>query len=547
VTRRPPTPPERKRCDLCRRYGPHLCAPRADRAEAVFTEILVHTKGRWARRPFLLADWQRDGIVRPMFGRVRYDPDLGRWIRRYRLCWIELARKNGKSELLAGIALILLCADDEEGAEIYGAAVDRDQARKVFDVAQRMVQLSPVLSRRLTLLPHAKRIVDERTGSFYEAVAADAAGNLGHNPSGIIFDEVLTQKSGDLWHALRTGMGAREQPLMVAATTAGNDPESFAAAQHAEMAKVAEDPERAPHTLVYMRNTDPAADPWDETVWAHGNPALGDFLSVQALRDEALEARNDPALENSFRQYRLNQWVQQTTRSIPLHLWDACADESLGSPDEVWARLTGRRCFGGLDLSATTDLTSVCWVFPDDPYAVAWRFWIPETQIAHLDKYLGGRAAVWVRQGWLTATEGNVIDYEQVYADITRDAGRFRVVDISHDRWQAEPVRQELERRGLTSFPVGQGYVGMGPPMAEFKRLLKGGQLTHFGNPVARWHADSLETKTDDAENEKPVKPARDRSGRRIDGMVALLMGIDGAMRRGAEPEDDGLPMAGGF
>ena len=547
MTRRPPTPPERKRCDLCRRYGPHLCEPRADRAVSVFHEILVHTKGRWARRPFILAAWQRDDIVRPLFGRVRYDPDLGRWVRRYRMAWLELARKNGKSELLAGIALIMLCADDEEGAEIYGCAVDRDQARKVFDVAERMVQLSPLLSRRLTIRSHAKRIVDERSGSYYEVVAADAAGNLGHNPHCVLFDEVLTQKSGDLWHALRTGMGTREQPLMVGATTAGDDPESFAAAQHAEMVKVAGDPARAPHTLVYARNTPPDADPWDEANWGYANPALGDFLSLQALRDEAIEARNDPAKENAFRQFRLNQWVQQTTRSIPLHVWDACAGEVLASPADVAARLAGRRCFGGLDLSSTTDLTSVCWVFPDDGNAALWRFWLPESQVAVLDLHLGGRASVWVRQGWLTATEGNVVDYQRVYADLTADRDRFRVVDLSYDRWMAEPVRQELERRGVTGYPVGQGFVGMGQPIREFKRLLRSGALRHFGNPVARWHADSLETRQDDAENEKPVKPARDRSGRRIDGMVTLLMAIDGAMRRGGEPEDDGLPMAGGF
>lgn len=333
---------------------------------------------------------------------------------------------------------------------------------------------------------------------------------------------------------------------MIGATTAGSDPESFAASQHAEMERIAEDPGRAPHTFVYLRNTPPAADPWDESVWAHANPALDDFLSRTALREEALEARNDPAKENAFRQYRLNQWVQQSTRAIPLHVWDACAGEP--APDQAWLerRLAGRRCFGGLDLSSTTDLTACAWLFPEDG-SVLWRFWVPESQLAVLDRHLGGRASVWARQGWLSATPGNVIDYDAVYERLAADAALFRVVDLSHDRWQAEPVRQELEKRGLASYPVGQGFIGMGPPMRELKRLLRGEGLRHYANPVARWHADSLETKQDEAENEKPVKPARDRSGRRIDGMVALVMAIDGAMRRGAQPEDDGLPRAGGF
>jgi phage terminase large subunit-like protein len=523
-----------------------MCAPRAQRVIAVYESILVHTKGRWARTPFLLAPWQRSDVIEPLFGRVRFDDELGRWVRQYRLAWLELARKNGKSELLAGVALVMLCADDEEGAEVYGCAVDREQARKVYDVAERMVALSPVLSRRLTVRTHAKRIVDERTGSYYEVIAADAHGNLGHNPHAVIFDEVLTQRSGDLWQALRTAMGTRDQPLMIGATTAGSDPESFAASQHAEMERVQEDPSRAPHTFAYLRNTPREANPWDESIWAHANPALDDFLSRQALRDEALEARNDPTRENAFRQFRLNQWVSQTTRAIPLHVWDACAGEEVSSPRELDELLEGRRCFGGLDLSSTSDLTSIAWLFPHD-MSVVWRFFVPESQVAVLDRYLGGKASLWVREGWLEATEGNVIDYERIYARASEDASRFKVIDLSHDRWQAEPVRQELDRRGLASYPVGQGYVGMGPPMRELMRLLKGGELKHHANPVARWHADSLEVKQDEAENLKPVKPARDRSGRRIDGLVALVMAIDGAMRRGAEPVDDGLPHAGGF
>jgi len=207
--------------------------------------------------------------------------------------------------MLAGIALYLLCADNEEGAEIYGAAMDRDQARKVYDVAARMVRLSPVLSKRLTVRDSAKRIVDEQTASYYEAIPADAGGNLGHNPHGIVFDEILTQKNGDLWDALRTGMGTRTQPLMVAATTPGNDPAGWCGQMHLEMERVAEDPERAPHILVFLRNLPMDSDPFDESNWAWPNPALGDFLSMQAIRDEAIEARNDPAKENAYRQFRM--------------------------------------------------------------------------------------------------------------------------------------------------------------------------------------------------------------------------------------------------
>jgi phage terminase large subunit-like protein len=511
----------------------------------VFERLLVHTKGRWARTPFLLSGWQRDDIIRPLFGTVRWDVEAGRWVRRYRIAWIEMGRKNGKSELLAGIALILLCADDEEGAEVYGAATDRDQARKVFDVAARMVNLSPLLSRRLSVRPSALRIVDERTGSWYEAVAADAAGNLGHNPSGVVFDELLTQRSGDLWDALRTASGTRDQPLMVAATTAGNDPDSFAASQHAEMVRIQDDPERAPHVFTYVRNTPVDADPWDERSWFHANPALGQFLRVQDLREEALEARNDPSRENAFRQFRLCQWVQQATRFIPLPAWDACTGEIAPNPDWPALALEKQRCFGGLDLSQTTDFTALCWVFPrPGPWPVLWRFWLPEARLRSLDAHLGGKASMWARDGWITATPGNVIDYESVYEGIMADVRRFAVVDVTHDPYAGEAVRQELADRGLNElYERRQGYA-LSHPMHELLRLVNSRQLRHFGNPVARWHADSLEARQDPEERLKPVKPQRSRSGRRIDGMVALLMAIDGAVRRDGE---DDVPLAGGF
>jgi phage terminase large subunit-like protein len=295
----------------CRKRGTHFCAPRADHAVAFCHEICVHTKDRWARRPFILADWQREDIVRPLFGEVRWDDEAECYVRRFRIGWIELARKNGKSELLAFVALYMLCGDGVESAEIYGCARDTDQARLVFNVAARMVALSPVLSRRLRVIEHSARIVDEKTNSVYQVVPSDALGNLGSNPSCVIFDEVLTQPNGDFWNAMRTGMGTRLEPLLLAATTAGDDPSSFAKAEHDECVKIADNPDRAPHRFVYLRNLPSDADPWDEANWYHSNPALGDFLSLSSLREEALEARNDPAKENAFRQYRLNQWFRR--------------------------------------------------------------------------------------------------------------------------------------------------------------------------------------------------------------------------------------------
>lgn len=508
----------------CDARGGHFCGPRADHAQAWFEEVLVHTKGKWARTPFVLAGWQRDEIVRPLFGETTWDVEHEQYRRQYRISWIELARKQGKSEMLAGIALFLLFSDGEEGAEIYGCAADRDQARKVYDVAERMVQLSPFLSKKLTVKSYAKRIIYEKTGSYYEVIASDAAGNLGHNPHGIIFDEILTQPNRELWDALRTAMGTRVQPLMVAATTPGNDPASFAAVEHEEMVRIAEDPGRAPHVHTFIRNTPKDADPWDEANWVHANPALGDFLSVEALRQEALEAKNDPTRENSFRQFRLSQWVQQAERWLSLQYWDAQPNIQLMVEDD----LVGEQCFGGLDLASKLDLTALCWHFgPDDDSGVhraLWRFWLPEDRLADMDRRTGGKASVWAREGWIHLTEGDVTDYRAVLDRIDGDCGRFDVAELGFDPWNAQHLINELNERGvLETVEVRQGYASLSAGMQEWQRLIVQGRYVHGGNPVMRWMADNLVARSDVNGN---VAPDRKRSHEKIDGCVAAIMAL---------------------
>lgn len=545
--------------DTCGERGAHLCKPRALHVQAFFSEILTHTKGRWARTAFHLLDWQCDDIMIPLFAQVMWSEEFGRYIRRYRMAWIEVARKNGKSELLAGIALYLLVADDEDGAEIYGCAVDRDQARKVYDVAERMVQLSPILSSRLKINKAGKRIYDLSTASYYEVVAADAGGNLGHNPHGIVFDEVLTQKNGDLWNAMRTGMGAREQALMVAATTAGDDPQSFGKAEHDEMQRIADDPDRAPHVFVYMRNLAPDADPWDETNWYIPNPALGQFLSLQSLRDEAQEAKNDPGKENAFRQFRLNQWVSQSTRWMPMHLWDACTGELWLQPDWRRDELRGRTAYAGFDLAAKFDLTAWAVVFPPEhPGGVAdimWRFWLPESGLERLDQFHDGKFTRWAKQGWITVTEGSVIDYDKVLADIATDGQDFRIVGADCDEWSMWPVINRIadalgldaEEGELTAYR--NTYDRMSPGMTEVMGLVKTNRIEHHGNPVARFCFDQCEVRHApyDPNLVRPEKPERGRDKARIDAVPAAAMATNAwKAREGMEPvrsayEDEGL------
>jgi phage terminase large subunit-like protein len=544
----------------CVERGDHLCSTRVAHVRAFFSEILVHTKGRWARSAFHLLDWQLSDIMEPLFGRVTWSDEAQRYVRRYRLAWIEVARKNGKSELLAGIALYMLCADDEDGAEIYGCAVDRDQARKVFDVAERMVQLSSVLSTRLRINKQAKRIYDPRTASYYEAVAGDSSGNLGHNPHGIVFDEVLSQKSRSLWDAMRTGMGARDQPLMVAATTAGDDPESFGKGEHDEMQRVADDPERARHVFVYMRNLPEGADPWDEANWPTPNPALGQFLSWQSLREEALEARNDPLKENSFRQFRLNQWVAQAQRWMPMHLWDACVGDVWATPDWGREQLAGRIAYAGFDLAAKFDLTAWCLALPaekpDEPADFLWRFWLPETGLDRLDSLFGdGRWRHWARQGWLTVTDGSVIDYDRVVADMALDAATFKIVAADCDEWSMWPIINRIasaigldpDSGEVTAYK--NTYDRMSPGMTDLMGLVKRDMMRHHANPVARLCFDMCEVRHApyDPNLVRPEKPERARDKSRIDAVPAAAMATAAWKSREGEElirsayEDDGL------
>lgn len=523
---------------VCQRKGAHYCEPRADRVVAFFAELLVHTKGRFARQAFVLEDWQECEVVRPVFGEVVWSPEWGGYVRRHRVVYIVLGRKNGKSELAAGIVLYLLVGDDEEAAEVYGAAKDTKQAGKVADVVERMRQLSPTLAARLKFNKNARRVYDERTGSYYEVITADALGELGHNPHGFVLDEVLSQPDGSLWDSMRTAAGTRSQPMFLVITTETNDPSSFGAQMIDEAERIAEDPSRTPHAYAYVRKTPMDADPWDEANWAHANPALGSFLSVAALREEALEARNDPTKENAFRQYRLNQRVQQVTRFIPIHLWDENAGEVWPNPEWRIDGLKGRKCWAGLDLSAKLDMTAWCLAFPDgDTVTAWWRFWLPEAALPQLNDATGGQLSVWADQGWLTVTDGDVIDYQQVYADIETDHRRFGIANVDFDRWSGEPVRQEIERRtGLGFTEVEQTFRGLSESVTETMRLLTAHQLRHLGNPVARWHADSLEVRTsrDNPDLVRPSKPDRRKSGKRIDGMPTLFMAV-GGWKRGEE------------
>lgn len=530
----------------CAGRGAHRCEQRADRVVAFFAELLVHTKGPFARRPFLLRPWQERDLIRPLFGEVVWSAEWVRYVRRYRVAYIVMGRKNGKSELVAGITLYLIVGDDEDASEVYGAAKDTKQAGKVFEPALRMMQLSPVLSARITHNKNSRRLIDEKTTSYYEIITSDAEGELGHNPHGFVLDEVLSQPDDSLWNAMRTAAGTRLQSLMLAITTETDRAASFGANLIDEAERIQDEPQRAPHVFAYVRKTPADADPWDESNWGLANPALGDFLSVQALREEALEARNDPTKENSFRQFRLNQRVHQASRWMPMHLYAASSGEPWLTPGQRREQLKGRVAYCGLDLAAKFDLTAWCLVVPDgdDECDVLWRFWLPEGALDDLDRRNGGQVRLWVKQGWLTVTDGDVIDYDRVYADIGEDADHFSIRAGGADRWSLMPVIQEVAKR--TSLPVDdalvmveQTYKGMTPGMVSLMGLVKDEAFHHHGNPVARWCFDNVQVRRApfDPELIRPDKPERGATGTRIDAVPAAAMAVEAWRLRGKPTE----------
>lgn len=510
---------------------------RAKRTERFIERFCVHTKGRFAKTPFILAPWQRDGIIRPLFGSVRLDDHLNEYVRKYSLAWIELGRKNGKSELLAALALYGLCGDREESAEVYGAACDRDQAALVYAVAKRMVELSPILSQRLTVIDSKKRIVDPRTNSFYQVIAADAGGNLGQNPSMILFDEVLTQPNRDLWDALKTAFGTRAQSLMVAATTAGTSGDRFCLEEHeygerllaSREAGIDTDPSR----FVFMRNTPKDADWRDESTWFYPNPALGDFLNINSLRAEAAEAAQKPQAQNAFRQFRLNQWVSQASRWLDMTLWDEG-----GEPLDEEA-LLGERCYGGLDLASTTDFAAWVLVFPTDDggYVVRPHFFLPRTMVEKRSK-MKAELEVWEKAGHITVTEGDTIDYDTIEARMFADQERYRLKYFGYDPYNATQLVTHAENGGLVGIKVPQSTARLNAPAKDIERALGARTLAHGGHPVLRWMADNVQVSKDKDGN---IKPSRKDSADKIDGIVAMANGVFAALVP-HDDEDDNIP-----
>jgi len=495
-----------------------------------FIQNLKHTKGIFMGEPFELIDWQ-EKIIRDIFGILKQTG-----YRQFNTAYIEIAKKQGKSELAAAVALYMLCADGEAAAECYGAAADRNQARLIYNVMVSMIRLCPALDKRCKIIESQRRIRYLPTNSFYQVLSAEAYRQHGLNVHLACIDELHVQPDRRLYDVLTKGAGAaRTQPLTFAITTAGDDQNSICYEVHSKAVDIIEGRKVDPSFYPVIYAAAPEDDWTDPEVWKKANPSLGITVPMENMVAACESAKQTPAEENSFRQLRLSQWVKQATRWMPMDKWDACAfpvDEE---------SLEGRVCYAGLDLSSTTDITAFSLVFPPldetDKYQILCYCWLPEENLPLRVRRDHVPYDLWVNEKYFMTTPGNVIHYGFIVKFIEQLGERFNIREIAYDRWSATYVSQQLEEDGFTMVPFAQGFRSMNEPTQNLMKLTFEKRIAHGGNPVLRWMMDNVCVRTDPAGN---IKVDKARSTEKVDAVVATVMALDRAIKCGAG-ENEGV------
>ena len=476
---------------------------------------LRHQSGKGAGQPFDLRPWQT-AIIRELFGRLRPDGT-----RQYRTCYLELPRKNGKTELAAAIGTYMLLGDSEQAGQVYCAAADRDQASLVYTAAVHMVESHPRLNAECKIIRSTKRIVHYATASFLRAISAEAYSKHGFNASAIIYDELHAAPNRELWDVLTTSTGARRQPLTVVITTAGWDRQSICWELHEYATRVrdgiVDDPTFLP--VIYAAPED--ADWTSEAVWRACNPALGDFRSLDELRQKVTVAQRIPAQQNSVRRLYLNQWTEQYDRWIDMARWRACA---MAVPLE---ELEGAPCYAGLDLGQNDDLTAFVLIWDlGDRIACRARFWLPEGALAtyHQRPY-----RLWRESGHLEVTPGDVTDLDVVEAAVRDECQRWAPRQVAYDKRFAEQLRLHLEGYGIAMINTEQGF-GLHEALTKLSSLVAEGALCHGDQPILTWMASNAVVKHGPHQT---IRLDKQKAGDKIDGIAALTMALDCLIKAG--------------
>ncbi|GIV35375.1 MAG: terminase [Chitinophagales bacterium] len=481
-----------------------------------FIRAIKHSKGRAAGKPFQLQPWQ-EFIFACVYGwRKKTDGS-----RRFQRAYIEVARKNGKTEMMAAAALCALLMDKEKGAEVYTAATKRDQAQILFRAAQSMARQLRSSSKALSKLLSVNRTVITFSDSRFEPLGADADTLDGLFVHCAVVDEYHAHKSDEVLKVLETAVGDRLQPLIWIITTAGFNRHGPCFALREVVLNVLSGnyTDESLFGIVYTLDD---GDEWgDERVWVKANPNLGITPTWDNLRNAYVRAKNEGAsAEVQFRTKHLNEWVSVSRRWIPAEVWDSC--RVAYSEEE----LRGRPCYGGLDLSTVRDMSAFVLFFParheeEKHRILVWAFCPEERVRVRADAVFG--YGEWVRSGELIATEGNVIDYEYIRGVILQAAERYDIKCIAYDRYNANQLVMSLEEEGLRMVSWGRGFVSMSTPTKELEKMVFGGELEHNTGGLVAWHLSNVELMHDPAGNVKPVKRTDDG---KIDSVVALVMAI---------------------
>lgn len=504
----------------------------ADKAEAFFS-LLRHGDGQFYNKPFELLPWQRE-IIRDVYGTQRAPG-----VRQYKYVWIELPKKNGKSEIGGGAALYHLFADGEMNGEVYSCAAERDQASIIFNVARQMIELVPALAKRAKILESTKIIKDLKTGSKYRVLSAEAYSKHGYKPSAVLFDEIHAQRSRDLWDVMTHGAGAtRKQPIWWNFTTAGKDPDrtSIGWELHDYAMKVFTgeivDPEW--YVAIYSYEGD---DIFNEENWHQANPSLGPVKSIDDMRGTANRARNSKEVEMNFRWLDLNQWVtNKLTSWISLDVYDR-NEKTIAEED-----LLGLDCYLGQDASTTTDLSSLVRLFPPQPGLSHWYMtqdsWIPKDTLLERVKSDHVPYNRWAEGGFVHPTEGNTIDHWAILNKAVEYSQKHNVIELVSDPAFAVMLMQAELDAGIEVIRQPSTFVTMTDPMTMIEKLMLDGELLHGKDPLLRWTFGNASIATNGSGLKKLVKETRGKGvirTKRIDPVMALVYAMVRAILYKAE------------
>ncbi len=478
-----------------------------------FVEALPHVEGTWDTSNITLEPWQVF-LLGMVFG-WRRRSDGGR---RFNTAYIELARKNGKSCLSSAVALYCLTCEGEVGPQVKIGATTGDQARIVFDVARKMVDMEPDLREAFSIEAMANAIPCWSNGGSMKPINAKASTQDGLNPHCTVIDELHAHKERDLFDVLKSARGARKNPLSWYITTAGYNVQGVCYEQRTLVTKILEGIIEAEHFFGIIYTLDEGDDEFDERVWGKANPNLGVSVQLPEFRGYAEEAKASPDSHAEYLTKRLNVWTSAKHGWINVVAWKKC-----GGAVDLDA-LKELPCFMGIDLGATSDLTSVWLVWKAGDRLKVWgKNYVPENAVEPRTRRGNVPYQRWVKDGFLTATDGDVTDYAYVEKDIHEMLDTFDVQEIGYDKWNSSDLTNRLVAEGAPMVEFRQGPASFNPPMKALERYYLDGKLDHGGNPLLGWAASNIVARHDVNKN---LAPDKKNSMEKIDPVVAILQGL---------------------